>query len=194
MTAKGYATVEEVAAFLGVTLTAEQERQAERMLEVAEAEIDSGTNRGWLMGAQTNETHRYEEYCGGDLWLRYAPAASVTAVKGRALLGDAETTLTVDVDYEVIDLESGYIEIISPALYDRIRVDYTPGTTVPTDIQQATAELVAYKMRSHLMPGSYGVSQLGLPDLNVTFRQYAAEDLPLSVVNVLSRWRYRVTA
>lgn len=195
MAAKGYAQVEEVAAFMGATLTTEQENQAERMLEVAEAEIDAGTNRGWLMGAQANEIHRYNEFLNGRLYLQYAPVASVTTVRGRAALGEAETTLTEDVDYEVIDLASGLIWITSPALYDRIRVDYTPGSTVPTDIQQATAELAAAKMQSTLRPLTYGLDSLQLPDLSVGFnRAINQNSVPPSVADVIARWRYRTVA
>lgn len=193
MAAKGYAQVEEVAAFVGATFTSAQEDQAERMLEVAEAEIDAGTNRGWLVGAQANETHRWEEFRNGDLWLRYAPVSSVTAVKGRAALGEAESTLTADLDYEVIDLEAGWIRIVSPGLFDRIRVDYTPSTTVPTDIQQATAELAAAKLQSTLRPQTYGLDSLQLPDLSVGFnRSINQNSVPPAVADVIARWRYRV--
>jgi len=194
MAAKGYCTVDEVAAFLGRTFTPEQDTYCERMIETGEADVDSYCGRGWLVGAQTDEDHRFAEYRLGELYLRYAPVSSVATVKGRAYMGEAEQTLTADVDYEVVNLEGGLIRIVYPALWDRIRATYTPTATVPLDIQQATAELVAHKLRSNLMPGSYGISQLGLPDLNVTFRQYASEDWPLSVVNALDRWRYVVTA
>lgn len=194
MAAKGYCTVDDVAAFLGRTFTPEQDIYCARMIETGEANVDSYCGRGWLVGAQSNEEHRYIEFVLGELYLRYAPVTSVASVAARSYMGEAEQTLTVDVDYEVVNLEAGLIRIVSPALWDRLRVTYTPTATVPLDIQQATAELVAHKMRPNLMPGSYGISQLGLPDLNVTFRQYANEDWPLSVVNILDRWRYVVTA
>lgn len=194
MAAKGYCTVDEVADFLGRTFTAEQDLHAERLIETAEADVDNYTHRGWLVGVQTDETHTYGEYRLGNLYLRYAPVSAVATVKGRAALGEAEVTLTADYDYEVIDLASGWIRLVYPASWDRIRVTYTPTATVPLDIQQATAEMVSHRLRSHLMPGSFGVTQLGLPDINVQFRQYQAEDLPLSVTNRLDRWRYVVTA
>lgn len=195
MAAKGYCQVEEIAAFVGATFTTAQEDQAERLIEVAEAEFDAATQRGWLMGAQSNETHRYNEFSGGDLWLRYAPIDTVTAVKARTALGEAEETLTADEDYEVIDLETGHIQIISPALYDRIRVDYTPGTTVPLDIQQATIELVAAKLQSTIRPLTYGLDSLQLPDLSVGFNRAVTQNsVPPAVADVIDRWRYRVTA
>lgn len=194
MAAKGYCTVDEVAAFLGRTFTPEQDIQAERLIETAEADIDGGTNRGWLVGVQTDEVHWYAGFRLGNLYLRYAPVSTVATVKGRAGIGETESTLTVDVDYELVDLDGGWIRIVNPASWDRIRVTYTPTATVPVDIQHATCELTAHKMRASLMPGSFGAQSIGLPDLQVTFRQFSGESVPLSVTEVIDRWRYLVTA
>lgn len=195
MAAKGYATVEEVAAFLGVTFTAAQEAQAERMLETAEAEVDGYTNRGWLVGAQTDEAHPYSEYRLGNLYLRYAPVTSIATVKGRPALGDAEETLVADTDYEVMSLETGWVRILYPASWDRIRVTYTPTATAPLDIQQATAELAGNMMQSNLRPMSYGLDSLQLPDLSVNFsRAHVQTALPPTVEAKLDRWRYWVVA
>lgn len=195
MAAKGYATVEEVAGFLGVTLTSDQENHCERMLEVAEGEMDAATQRGWLMGAQTDEAHYPAEFRLGNLYLRYAPVSTVTTVKGRASLGETETTLVADVDYEVADSEGGWIRIVYPDQYDRIRVSYVPSTDVPLDIQQATAELAATRMSGHLRPLSYGLDSLQLPDLSVGFNRAVTQNsVPPAVADVIDRWRYRVTA
>lgn len=195
MAAKGYCTVDEVADFLGRTFTAEQDLHAERLIETAEADVDNYTHRGWLVGVQTDETHTYGEYRLGNLYLRYAPVSAVATVKGRAALGEAEVTLTADYDYEVIDLASGWIRLVYPASWDRIRVTYTPTATVPLDIQQATAELVANQMQPNIKPDSYGLDSLGLPDLQVKFaRSHVQADMPPGVVSRLDRWRYVVTA
>jgi hypothetical protein len=63
-------------------------------------------------------------------------SASVTSVAGRQGLGATETTLTADTDYEVRDLDSGWIWLWSPGSYDRIRVswskeDYHSSSKVP---------------------------------------------------------------
>lgn len=194
MAAKGYCTVDEVAAFLGLTFTPEQDIHAERMIEAAEAYFDTACNRAWLVGAQTNEEHRWAEYQLGELYVRYAPVTSVTSVTARTYMGEAEQTLTADTDYEVVSLEHGLIRIVSPTLWDRVRVNYTPTDTPPVDVQHAVAELAAHRMRSNLMPNSFGLQSLGLPDLQVQFRQYAGESLPPSVSDVIARWRYRVVA
>ena len=195
MAAQGYAQVEEVAAFLGATFTSPQENAAERMLEVAEAELDAKTNRAWLMGVQTNEAHQWSEYQLGELYLRYAPIVSVEAVKARAFLGDAEITLVANLDYEVVDLEAGLIRLVDGDDWDRIRVDYTPSTTVPTDIQHATAELAAAKMSNMLRPMTYGLDSLQLPDLSVSFnRAINQNSVPPAVADVIARWRYRTVA
>lgn len=195
MAAKGYCTVDEVAAFLGQTFTPEQDTHCDRLIETAEADVDGYTGRAWLTGAQTDEAHTFAEYRLGSLYLRYAPATAVATVKGRASLGDAETTLVADTDYEVVSLEQGLIRIVYPASWDRIRVTYTPTATVPLDIQQATAELVANQMQPHLKPDSYGLDSIGLPDLQVKFaRSHVQADMPPGVVSRLDRWRYVVTA
>jgi hypothetical protein len=195
MAAKGYANVDEVAAFLGLTLTTEQDAQAERMLEVAEAEVDGYCNRAWLVGVQTDEAHPYSAYRLGNLYLKYAPVSVVTTVKGRSALGEAEETLIEDTDYEVMSLDSGWIRLLYPASWDRIRVTYTPATTVPLDIQQATVELAANYLQSNLRPMSYGLDSLQLPDLSVNFsRAHVQTSMPPTVESKLARWRYWVVA
>lgn len=195
MAAKGYCTVDEVAAFLGRTFTPEQDIYCARLIETAEADVDSYTHRGWLVGVQTDEAHIYGEYRLGNLYLRYAPVSAVATVKGRASLGEAEQTLVADYDYEVIDLAAGWIRLVYPASWDRIRVTYTPTPSVPLDIQQATAELVANQMQPNIKPDSYGLDSLQLPDLSVSFsRAHVQADMPPGVQARLDRWRYVVTA
>lgn len=195
MAAKGYCTVDDVADFLGQTLTSAQQASAERLIEQAEGMVDESTARAWLTGAKTDEAYFQAGYRLGNLFLRYAPVASVTTVKGRSGLGVAETTLTVDVDYEVRDLDDGLVWLVYPGTYDRIRVTYTPVATVPGPITKATAELVGAWMQPSLRPETYGLASYSLPDLSVQFaREMADRSIPPTVQSILDLYRYPVTA
>jgi hypothetical protein len=180
-----------VADLLGKTFTAGQITHCNGLIERAEVFIDEETNRGWLVGAQTDEiiypTSR-------QIFLRYTPVTSVTAITGRVVVGAAETALTVNVDYEVRDLASGLIWLLAWG-YDRLLVDYTPVATVPGDIKQATIELVSTWIQPHLQPGSFGLDSYSLPDLTVNFsRAHVQAAAPPTVQQVLDRYRYRVQA
>lgn len=188
MAAKGYCVAQDVEAFLSRTFTAGQTAHADNLIERAERRIDTYTNRGWLEGAQSNEAHFYP---GRELWLRYAPVASVASVGGRAGVGETDEALTVDEDYEVHNLESGLVWLASPGSYDRVRVTYTPAATVPGDIVQACVELVAAWLMPSLSPGSYGLDSYSLPDLSVRFaRSHVQEQMPPNVMAILDSYRW----
>lgn len=192
MTAKGYCTFEDVGSFLGLTLTAPQAAQCSALIESAEAYIDGETNRGWIVGAQTDEAHVVD---GQNVFVRYAPVSSVTAVKGRAGLGEDETTLTADEDYEVVDLTLGHIRLVAPGDYDRVRVTYTPVDALPADLKQACIEIVANWLQATLRPDSYGLDSYSLPDLTVRFaRSHVQEVVPPLAMLVIDRYRYPVHA
>lgn len=192
MAAKGYCTYSDVQAFLGLTFTAGQQTQCAALIEQAEAFIDSETNRGWLMGAQTNEAFYHP---GSKIFVRYTPVTTVSAITGRASMGADEVTLTVTTDYELRDAEAGYIYLVSPASYYQILVDYTPVSTVPADIKRACVELVATWMQSSLNPTSFGLDSYSLPDLTVKYnRSYNQVAMPPTVQAVIDRYRYWVHA
>jgi len=192
MAAKGYCAAADVADFLAVTFTAGQTTQADNLIEQAEIFIDEETNRGWLMGAQTDEAFHHP---GHYVFVRYAPVTSIDAITGRTALGEDEAALVVDEDYEMRDLEAGLIYLVYPGSYDRILVDYTPVGTVPADLKLACIELVADYMQPHLQPGSYGVESYSLPDLTVKFKARATIYSERSrMQQVFDRYRYRVYA
>lgn len=192
MAAKGYCTRTDVADLLGQTFTAAQNTHCDNLIEQAEITIDEKTNRGWLVGAQTDEAFYYPGY---RLFVRYAPVTSVDAVTGRAALGEAETALVVDEDYEAQDLETGLIRLLYPSNYDRVLVDYTPVAAVPIDIKRACIELVGAWMQPHLQPGSFGLDSYSLPDLTVRFaRSHVQMPIPPFVQDTLDYYRYRVQA
>lgn len=202
MSARGYCTHADVAGFLGLTFTAAQEAYADSRVESAEEIIDRETKRGWLLGAQTLETHQLNEYWrgepyqyggltfGGKLYVKYAPLASVEAVYGRMGLGTSNTLLTAGYDYEVVDLEQGLLRLVFPSLYDRVQVSYTPVGTVPAAIRDAAAELIAWWMQPGLRPDTYGLYSVSLPDLSMRFAFHDVDAIPPSVQDKLDRFTY----
>lgn len=185
MTARYYCTPDTVAQVAGVTLTAAQTYLVDQVLiEAAEHWIEGRAGQVWQVAAITDEA--YYGLAGPHLYLRSTPVVSVQTVKARAGVGAAEATLPA-ADWELRDTERGWLYI--PAQggsaagdiitaggsdgggglpYDRIRVSYTPATTVPARIGLATAMLVAHWLQpalSGLMPG---LSSYSVGDLSVT--------------------------
>ena len=192
MAAKGYCDVEDVEALLQRTFTTAQSAQCAKLIERMETFVDEETGRAWLTGAQTDEAHVVNSQ---NVFLKYAPVASVGTVKGRSGLGETETTLTVDEDYEVMDLSNGHIRLVSPGNYDRVRVTYTPVDTVPADLVQACVEIVANWLQPTLRPDSFGLDSYSLPDLTVRFsRSHVQQIAPPLAMKVLDRYRYPVHA
>ncbi len=190
---KGYCTPDQVAGFLGLTFDPAQNRQCEQQIELAEKLIDSYLKHSYLVGEQADEAH-YAPF-GRFLYLKHPPITAVSAVKGRTGLGATETTLVAGTDYEGRDLEAGELYLVSPGSYDRIRVTYTPATTVPGDITEATIEFVAELMRPHLVPGSHGAESYRLPDLEVVYAKGVTRDaFPPRVALILDMCRFRSVA
>lgn len=190
MAAKGYCEVEDVAELLARTFTDAQQARCAKLIENLEVDIDEATGRGWLAGVQTDETHFVNSQ---NVFLKYAPVASVATVKGRSGLGETETTLTVDEDYEVMDLGNGHIRLVSPGNYDRVRVTYTPVDTVPGDLVEAMIEYVAARMQTTLRPDSFGLDSYSLPDLTVRFaRSHVQQETPPFPQRIIDRYRWPV--
>jgi hypothetical protein len=186
MTARYYCTPDKVAQVAGVTLTPEQINLVDQVLiEAAEHWVEERRGQVWQTAAITDEA--YFNLPGPNLYLKTTPIVSVQAVKARANLGDTETTLPAT-DYEVRDLTRGWLYI--PAQggslaggslraggadgggglpYDRIRVSYTPATTVPVHIGLATAMLVAHWLQPAMSGIVSGVQSYTVGDLSVTF-------------------------
>lgn len=189
MAAKGYCTAADVEELVGQSLTPQQLGMAARLIERAEVYLDGEMGRGWLEGAQTQEAHFNPAEL---LLLDYFPIDSVTAVYGRSDLGEDETTLTVDEDYEVQDLQAGIVRLIYPRDHDRVRVTYEPSDSVPADVKQAAAELVAGWIQPALRPGTWGLDSYSLPDLTVRFSRSHYQQDPPTVQRVISRYRVGV--
>lgn len=188
MAMKGYCTVEQVEAHLGISFTEAQTADCEGKIEAAETHFDEETGRGFLVGAQEGEAFHWPHY---ELWLRYAPVATVQEVRGRSGLGEAMAVLVEDEDYEVQELRSGLLRLVAPGNYDVVEVDYTPVDTTPADVRQAVVEQVAAWMKPGLEPGSFGLDSYSLPDLTVRYaRSHVQSAATPLLARVIDRYRW----
>jgi hypothetical protein len=204
MTARYYTTVDKVQQLAGVTLTASQINLVDQVLiEAAEHWVEERRGQVWQTAAITDEA--YFNLPGPNLYLKTTPIVSVQAVKARANLGDTETTLPT-ADYEVRDLTRGWLYI--PAQggslsggslraggadgggglpYDRIRVSYTPATTVPPHISLATALLVAHWLQPAMSGITGAIESYTVGDLSVKVSSaVAAAGVPSEVLRLVA--------
>lgn len=193
-TAKGYTDHLLVLNLLGIDAASEVRiAQATALIPAAEARIDAYCHRAWLVGVQTNEAH-YAPF-GCDLYVLYPPCSAISAVAGRTGLTATEATLVAATDYEVQSLTAGRIRLVAPGLYDRLRVTYTPLTTIPADVQLAATMLTAHWLQTSLRQDLYGVESYRLPDLEVTYSRWSVtQDMPPSVESLLDPYRFVAVA
>lgn len=188
-----YTTALLVERYLGGGLTSDELVQAHALIPAAEAFVNDTCHRQFGLGVQSNEAH-YGPFIA-DLFLTYPPVTVVTSVTGRTSLGATETTLTVDVDYEVRDLAAGRLWLASPGSYDRLRVTYTPDTAIPAAVQLAATELVALALQTTRQPDAYGLRRYRLPDLEVEYaREMVAQAATPATLERLAAYRHLVIA
>ncbi len=208
MSAKGYATVADVAGYMGKTFTTAQKTQAALMIEAVETFIDGECKRAWLVGPVIGEdsyapfsvnppTARLSSPAGYvpmgvDLRTLNTPIDSVQAVRGFWWWDATPIPLILNTDYEVRSLATGLIRIIYPMQWYRLQVDYIPTNIVPRDIWLATVQLSALWMQPSLMSGSLGIDSYQLPDLKITFsKTVQTMGVPASAQILLDNYRFR---
>lgn len=197
--AKSYATVADVEAILGRTLTPEQAAQATALLEAATAAFDGETGRSFADATPVVGEER--RLVWPDLYLERAPVASVQRVRARApSIGATAQDLVAGRDYDLVQPGEGRVRL-TVATGTILTVDYTPALVpAPTDVGQATAQWATAWLTPTLSPGAQGVEQVsvGMGELVMRFRDPVAsrEDaaIPPSVEGVLARYRRLVFA
>lgn len=174
MAARGYTTRDLVAAELGRTLTADQQVQADGLIEEAEAYVDRVTGKAWLTTSPaTAEAHRV---VGGVVYLDRTPVVAITTVTVRTRsIGSVATTLTAGSTYELIDAVNGLLAVGDYGDDAIVTVTYTHANPlpVPADVRGVTTRMVANRMRGRLDPSMAGVKSVsvGQGDLAVTYRE-----------------------
>jgi hypothetical protein len=155
-----YCVNTDIANYLGQTLTAGQQAEADTLILAASAYIDRETRRGWLVPPITGE--RYDLRTP-TLYLKHHPITSVQSIITRTqAIGDTLYTAIAGVDYEVFDLSLGQINFSSGYSGPRAvaLVSYTPNLPVPADISMACTLIAANTMTTAILPDSFGLSKV----------------------------------
>lgn len=161
-----YTDADKIAAYLGVTLTADQQTQATAMAAAATAYVDRYTGRSWQSDAVTDEQH---DVTSGTVYLGRA-VASVSTVKLRTSeVGSDSTTLDAD-EWELLDADAGIV-VVSATSGSVALVSYTP-QAAPADVLHAATQIAAAWMGATLRPESAGLESVsvGQSDLSIKFR------------------------
>lgn len=127
-------------AYLGRTLTADEEAQATVCATAASGLIDKYTGQTWVGTSIVAEQHTVYGSC---VYLDRAPMTAISAVTARSLdIGAVPTTLAAGSDYELLNAQLGLLRV---GVADRslVAVSYTAPGTVPPEVQLAATMLAA---------------------------------------------------
>ena len=163
MSAKGYCTAGDVAAYLGITLTATQQTEAGLLIAAAEKWIDQAKGVAWL------ETGPIVE----DVYVRNSPLVrvkkppvlSISEVKVRLWWNSVSQVLSAGVDYELRDPVQGLLYIpfrwrpyklpdqagLGP---DKLTITYMPtADPVPDQVRLAASVLASFWLQTSIHHG-----------------------------------------
>ncbi len=187
-----YCSVADVESELGVTLDGDQSDRAETLIAAAQSFID-------LYCGQTFEAsdpiigERHPVY-GHTLYVHNAPVASVEAVRWRITrIGEPFQTLRLGKEYDVVDLSTGLLRLIRDLYYSEVEIDYTPDISVPADIRDVTAQIVAQRMAPSVaggtMPDDMKSFQVGT---ELRMDRFALDEFPPRALQVMDTLKLRV--
>jgi hypothetical protein len=214
--AKGYSSADQVAAYLGQTLTPAQQTQAVIWLDAAEAVVDGIAHTSWLTGAVVAEQYSLNNR-GTRLYLRQTPVTSVQGITVRSfLVGDTGQVLTAGVDYELLDPTAGLVLLSNvyqsnayfqsygdyggavgyvgpvpaggPGYGQLALVSYTPLQAIPPSVALATAQIVAFWLTNEIHPERYGLTSVRTADQAESISAaFEAGVLPQGILDLLNR-------
>jgi len=185
-----YTTSADIALYLGVTFTPEQQAAADAVATAVTLYIDRYVGRSWQATSPVSgEAHAIVPPVPGDrgrparVFLAHVPAVAVTAVTIRGSAPAAtETVLTAD-QFELLDPEHGVVTLVtwwSPWYPDQLPVapwlappygdalalvDYTFGAAVPADVALAAQMIGAAEMARQIAVQSSSASVAAHPEL-----------------------------
>lgn len=142
---KGYAEVEEVAAYMGIDFNDNQTTLCEILLGAAEQWIDEATGYAWLETAAVTKTFHNMQ----TPFIKVpAPIASITGITWSTYVG-LEVPVALDThQYRMFDAAKGLIYSPYTAGVYQVSVTYEPVYTVPPDgVHMATIVLAAHGLR-----------------------------------------------
>ncbi len=191
-----YTDATKIAAYLGRTLTADQQTQATAMAEAATLWIERYTGKSWQAATPiTNELHII---LGDRVYLTHRPVVAVSAVKLRQMYADADETTLTSGQYELVDPENGLLLVQGWSTWNGTYalVSYTHTmTSVPADVALAATMIAASWMSGSLAPTTNGLSEIsvGQNDVNVKFGERRG-DVPNEALSILNGYRSIVIA
>ena len=151
-----YATAQDVATYMGRSLTSDQLVQATFYLEAASAWIDQQTGKSWNPSSPTTEIKSVR---GDFVYVYRRPITGVTQVRVRSpYVGSSWVTLASGTGYEIADASRGLLRLASsvgfPGIspYDTIEITYTHNINVPANVKLAAILLAASKMNASMNP------------------------------------------
>jgi hypothetical protein len=190
-----YSDATKIAAYLGSTLTTDQQTQAAAMAQAASDFVDQyiGGGRSWQSAAAvSNELHTVS---GGRIFLKRRPAVAVTSVQVRQPAIMAQWTTLDAGQYELLDPTNGVVLVVGWGDYIA-RVSYTHGaSTPPSQVALATTMIAAAWMTNTLQPDSFGMDSIavGQGDIVAKFSSNAT-DVPPEALSILKGLRVPIIA
>ncbi len=190
MTIKGYSSVEEVQALVGMSFDETQEDQVLRLIESAESFIDWATGRdNW--GSSNPIVDEYYEMSGPRLYLKSSPVTSVESVSVGTNNLVGTVALVATVNYDLVDKTNGLLilsqDVWDDSYYNYALVSYTPQVTLPAHLKLAASQLVAHWLTIHFDPARLSYSLYTLGDGDLSARPIAG--IPKETLDLLDTFR-----
>lgn len=163
-----YTNASNIALYLGVALTADQEMQAELAAAAASDWIDLYKAQSWQ--AVSPVTDEIQTVMGDTVWLRYRPVDTVTSVETRAPAVGSDWTALSEGQYELADAAQGRLTLAGWGNY-QARVSYSHTANVPRNIAFAATVIAASLLGPTLRPNTSGLESIsvGQNDVAVKF-------------------------
>lgn len=179
-----YTNATNIAAYLGVTLTAGQVTQAGITAQAASDWIDGYLGRSWQAASPVSgEVHAVN---GDRVYLDHRPVSAITTVETRADVIGASYTALAAGQYELLDPTNGVLQLQGWGDY-LARIAYThTGTAPPSHIALAATMIAASWLHPTLNPSTAGIDSIavGQNDVNVKFSK-SVRDVPDEALRIL---------
>jgi hypothetical protein len=194
---KGYTTPAAVAAYLGRTLTTDQQALIiNTLIPAVEEWIDGMAGRAWA--ATGSAAAEYVRVVGDEVSLASWPVLAVTSVTAYSgVVGEAGDALVTGTDYELRNAARGLL-VLDPgvAAYRYLLVQYTYDYgALPSDLTLAATMIVADWLQPALNVDSYGISEYQVgQDLRVKYAVggvVGSKDwtVPQAALDIIDRYR-----
>jgi len=190
-----YTDAQQVAAYLGLTLTSAQVLQAGVLSDAATTWIDRYVGRTWqTVSPATDEQH---VIVGDTVYLARRPVVAVTAVSTRLNIVGSTWTLLDSDEYELRDAANGRLLLMGWATHGLdIKVSYThSGALPPADVQLAASMIAGSWLSQTLRPQTSGLDTIAVGQNDIALKfSTSRSDVPAEAVSILNAYRVVVVA